>query len=297
MPDQDPKQEYSRAEVCRMLGITERQLRAWERGGLLPPIGTFSFSDLIAVRTLQKLRQKRIAPKQIGRALDSLKRKLEGIQHPLSELRIASDGRVITVQIAGDRMEAISGQFLFNFDTAELGSLATMPVRQRSSARIREADHWFQRGLDLEETGAPVEQAVAAYEKALELNPLAAGALVNLGTIEYRRNRFKEAERYYRKAVEVDPKYALAQFNLGNLFDEMGDTNRAFDHYEKALELDRAYADAHFNLALLCERVGDPLKAVLHWKSYLRLDGTSSWAEVARRQLERLKEAAIVSRR
>lgn len=279
-----------------MLGISERQLRAWERSGLLPPAGTFSFSDLIAVRTLQKLRQKRIPPKQIGRALDSLKRKLEGIRQPLSELRIASDGRVITVQIAGEKMEAISGQFLFNFDTAELGSLATMPVQKRSSARIREADQWFQRGLDLEETGAPPEQAVAAYEKALELNPLAAGALVNLGTIEYRRNRFKEAERYYRKAIEVDPKYSLAQFNLGNLFDEMGDTRRAFEYYEKALRLDPGYADAHFNLGLLCERVGDPLKAVLHWKSYLRLDGTSSWAEIARRQLERLKEAAIVRR-
>lgn len=278
-----------------MLSITERQLRAWERGGLLAPADTFSFSDLIALRTLQKLRQKRIPPRKIGRALDSLKKKLKDIRHPLSELRIASDGRVITVQMAGERMEAISGQLLFNFDTAELGGVATMPP-QRSSARTREADRWFQRGLELEETGAPVEQAVAAYEKAIELNPLAAGALVNLGTIEYRRNRFKEAERYYRKALEVDANYPLAHFNLGNLFDEMGDTRRAFEHYQKALELDRGYADAYFNLALLCERVGDPLKAVMHWKTYLRLDGTSSWAEIARRQLERLKEAAIVRR-
>ncbi len=166
----------------------------------------------------------------------------------------------------------------------------------RASARVREAEHWFQRGLDLEETGAPIEQAVAAYQKAVELNPAAAGALVNLGTIEYRRNRLREAERLYQHAVEVDPNYPLARFNLGNLYDELGNVRKAFEHYESALSLDRAYADAHFNLALLCERVGDPLKAVMHWKAYLRLDGTSSWADIARRQLAKLKEAAIVRR-
>ena len=294
--DHAPKHDYTRADVCRMLNLSERQLRSWERTGLVSTEESFSFSDLIALRTLQKLKQKRIPPKQIGRALDSLKRKLGGIDHPLSELRIACDGRAITVQIAGDTMEAISGQFLFNFDTAELGAMATMPVRQNAMPHSREADHWFQRGLDLEETGAPIDQAIAAYQKALELNPAAAGALVNIGTIEYRRGRFKEAERYYKQAVEADPKYALARFNLGNLYDELGDTASAFEQYHAALRLDPAYADAHFNLALLCERDGDPLKSVMHWKSYLRLDRTSNWADIARRQLERLKNAAIVRR-
>lgn len=277
-----------------MLGISERQLRGWERSGLLPETGSFSFSDLIAVRTLQKLCEKRIPASQIGRALNSLKQKLSHIEHPLSQLSITSDGRAITVQIAGERMEAISGQLLLNFETAELGGLATMPSKPRANARAREADHWFQRGLDLEETGAPIEQAIAAYQKAVELNPKAAGALVNLGTIEYRRGKLKVAERFYVEAVKVDPTYPLAQFNLGNLYDELGNTPKAFEHYEHTLRLDRAYADAHFNLALLCERVGDPLKAVMYWKAYLRLDRTTSWAEIARRQLERLKEAAIV---
>ncbi len=117
-----------------MLGISERQLRSWERGGLFQETGTFSFQDLIALRTLQKLREKRIPSRQIGRALESLKRKLGNIEHPLSQLSIASDGRAIIVQVAGDRMEAISGQLLFNFETAELGAVATMPSPPRASA-------------------------------------------------------------------------------------------------------------------------------------------------------------------
>jgi tetratricopeptide (TPR) repeat protein len=51
------------------------------------------------------------------------------------------------------------------------------------------------------------------------------------------------------------------------------------------------YADAHFNLALLCERLGDQLKAVHHWKTYLKLDSSGQWAEIARRQLEHLRQA------
>ena len=46
-------------------------------------------------------------------------------------------------------------------------------------------------------------------------------------------------------------------------------------------------------LALLCERTGEALKAVHHWKAYLKLDNSGQWAEIARRQLERLRQAVI----
>lgn len=280
-----------------MLGIQERQLRSWERQGLIENTAVFTFSDLIAVRTLQKLREKGIPPRRISHALASLKQKLSGIRHPLSELKIVSDGRVIAVQIAGEKMEAVSGQLLFNFDTAELGSLKTIPSRTPSPPphmKERQSEAYFQKGLALEETGAPPEQCIEAYTKAVELNPHAAGALVNLGTLQYRLRRFKEAERAYEQAIQVDPKYSLAYFNLGNLYDELGRQDKACENYEKALELNPSYADAHFNLALLAEKRGDPLKAVRHWKVYLQLDRSGEWADIARKQLERLRDAAIV---
>ena len=60
------------------------------------------------------------------------------------------------------------------------------------------------------------------------MNPAAAGALVNLGTIYYRLLRFAEAEEYYKEAIAADPQYPLAQFNLGNLYDERGARPRPF---------------------------------------------------------------------
>jgi tetratricopeptide (TPR) repeat protein len=163
--------------------------------------------------------------------------------------------------------------------------------------RLRESEMWFQKGLELEETGAPVEEAIDAYKKVLELNPVAAGALVNLGTIYYRQRKFAEAERYYRDAITADSAYALAEFNLGNLYDEQGRLKEALEHYRRALTLNPGYADAHFNLALVCERTGDTLKAVHHWKQYLKLDSTGQWAEIARRQLERLRQATLIHSR
>jgi tetratricopeptide (TPR) repeat protein len=291
-----PKEEYSRADVLRQFGLSERQLRSWERQELIPPSDKYSFSDLIAIQTIVKLRENRIQPKQIGRALASLRRKL-AVEQPLSELRIVSDGRKIAVHIAGQRMEAISGQILLDFETSALGGLAPFPGRKPGATRMREAEGWFQAGLDLEETGAPVEEAIEAYQKALELNPEAAGALVNLGTIYYRQRKFADAETYYREALEADPSYPLAQFNIGNLYDELGRLDEAQQHYKLALELNPQYADAHFNLALLCERLGDNLKAVHHWRNYLKLDHGGQWADIARRQLDRLRQATLVHSR
>src|SRR5215471_12892966 len=100
-----PKEEYSRADVRRKFGLSERQLRTWERQELLPAAESYSFSDLIAIQTLIKLRENRIRPRQIARALASLRNKLADVKQPLSELRIVSDGRKIAVHVASQKME------------------------------------------------------------------------------------------------------------------------------------------------------------------------------------------------
>lgn len=288
-----PKEQYSRADIRRQFGVTERQLRSWERAEFIEPADEYSFADLIAIKTLVKLRENRINAKQIGRALTSLRAKLNWIKQPLSELRIVSDGKRIHVHLSGQKIEAISGQILFDFGAAELGAVTAFPARKTSPSRLRESENWFQRGLELEEVGAPVEEAIAAYRKALDFNAEAAGALVNLGTICYRQRKFEDAEKFYRDAIAADPDYPLAQFNLGNLYDEQGRLSDAMIHYRRALELNPQYADAHFNVALLYERLGDPLRAVHHWKIYLRLDNAGQWADIARRQLDRLRQSVI----
>ena len=59
-----PKEEYSRADVRRKFGLSERQLKGWERQRLIPEAAAYSFSDLIAFQTLVKLRENKIPEKR-----------------------------------------------------------------------------------------------------------------------------------------------------------------------------------------------------------------------------------------
>lgn len=298
MPAPATQQAYSREEVRRRLGVSKRQLESWEKQHLLSAGGSFSFSDILALRTLVGLRKSKVSNAQIRKAVQAVRKHLRDVENPLSELKIYSHGRKIAIQFAGQKMEPISGQLLLDFDAAEISKLLSFPGQTSSAAQAwksrREAEHWFEKGLDLEQAGAPIEEIIAAYLKAAEIDPNSAGALVNLGTLYFNARDWKEAERYYRKAVEVDAEYALAHFNLGNLYDERGDRPAALNHYIAAIRIHPRYADAHYNIALLYQSMGLPLKAVRHWKAYLSMDPGSAWASIARRELARIKETTIV---
>jgi tetratricopeptide (TPR) repeat protein len=292
------KQAFSRIEARRLLKLSERQLKSWERQKLVAPAPSYGFKELLALRTLIQFRRSRVTPVQIRRALAALVLKLRDVADPLTQLKIYIDGRRIRVEIDGGAMEAESGQLVLNFDQQELSRLLEFKAPEDPSAertRRASAEGWFQRGLELEQTGAPAEQVIEAYHKALEFDPKSAGALVNLGTIHFNARSWKEAERHYLLALEADPEYSLAHFDLANLYDERGDRTKAVHHYEEALRVSPNYADAHYNLALLYQGSNQTMKAVRHWTAYLKLDRSSHWATIARRELTKLRQAAVVT--
>lgn len=291
------KQAYTRKEALRLLKISGRQLARWEQQNLIEITPGYGFRELLALRTLLKLRAGRVPTAQIRRALGALREKLRDIENPLTDLKLYAAGKKIRVQVDGSTMDAESGQLLLDFDAAELKRLVSFPPGNRSNGerdRRAEAERWFQRGLDLEQSGAPVDHVVEAYRKAIDLDPQSAGALVNLGTVYFNARKWAEAETFYSRALEIDPDYALAHFDLANLYDERGDRIRALAHYEAALRISPNYADAHYNVALLYQGSNQPLKAVQHWSTYLRLDPASHWAGIARRELAKLRASALV---
>ena len=294
------QQLFSREEARRFFDLSERQLASWERQGLLPQRDRFTLSDLVALKTLAGLRNSRVSPAKLKRAVAALRDKLEGVTDPLKQLRIYAEGNRIRVDIDGRTMEPVSGQLLLNFGPAELKKLLSFPVAEDArSAETRskqkaEAELLFEKGLEMEQTGAPFAEIAAVYEHAIETDPTCTGALVNLGTIYFNGQRFEKAESYYLRAIEADPDYALAHFNLGNLYDERGVRAKALEHYLTALRLSPQYPDAHYNIALLYQVMGETMKAVRHWKAYLKMDPNSSWSAIARRELDKLKSATIV---
>lgn len=283
-----------------MLGITEKQLQNWERHQLLPPTENFNMVDIVMVKTLRDLRRDRVPISAIQVAIDAARKHLQGVGDPLREVKLFRDGRRIRFEIAGQRIEAQSGQIVLDFNAASLKrliSFPTAPSQAGQRAQKESAESWFQKGLELEHNAAPMDEAIEAYENAVRLDPQSAGAWLNLGTIFFNARQWSQAERYYKRALTADPTYALAFFNIANLYDERGDWEKAMKNYCEALRLNPQYADAHYNLALLYQNRGRTLEALRHWRTYLKIDGNSQWAEIARRELEKLKKSTVVEGR
>src|SRR5258708_4764377 len=179
--------QFSRQDLCRILHVSERQLAIWQSKGLIPESSTYSFSDLITLKTIRELRKNQVPIKRLQRSLEAMRVKLGEVERPLSELRISLDGRRILVDYDGAKLEPVSGQFRFDFETRRGGASVRMmkPGAEPAAApdaprapltRKQEAEGWFVEGLRLEENPETLEQALAAYRKAIELNPEAAGA-------------------------------------------------------------------------------------------------------------------------
>jgi tetratricopeptide (TPR) repeat protein len=282
-----PVTPYSRQDVLRILRIHPRQLRGWERSGLVSPSDSYSFQDLVQLRKLRDLRATRLSAASIRASVTAM-RSVSGMANPLVEAGTARRGSRLIFRHSGSAMEPIARQFVFDFDAginripAAVGSTALNTVQREARA-----NGLFLEAVRFEECGK-IPEAGTLYTEILLLDPTHAPACINLGTIHYNQRHFSEAERLYRQATEVDPDYALAFFDLGNVLDELQLLPEAIETYRAAIRLVPTYADAHYNLALAYERIGQRRKALRHWTAYLKLDPIGPWANHARGQLRKI---------
>ncbi len=274
---------FSPEEVQRILGLTGKQLDYWDRLRLVSPRKEqgnrfYSFRDLISLRTIKQLIDQGVPANRLRRALAALREKLAQVHRPLSELRILSDGKDVVVESEGARLEPLSGQFVLNFETRELGEKVRVMVGPN-------ADDWLATALEYDAEENTRAQAIEAYDHALSIDPQKVDALLNCGTLCYEEGNLKKAAEYFMRALQVDPENALAHFNLGSVLEEIGRLEAARLHLRNAVRLDPSYPDAHYNLAFVCEKLGARNEAQRHWQAYITLDPSSPWCGHARQRL------------
>jgi tetratricopeptide (TPR) repeat protein len=272
---------YTTRDIAGLLGLAPHRIRAYARTGLLDarksPRGEyhFSFQDLVLLRTAKGLADARVPDRRIRRALERLKAQLPR-GRPLSEVRITAEGDEVVVRDDRTAWEPASGQMVLDFTVAELaGDVAPLvrafPTGGRAAENDYGADDWYDLAVDLEVHD--IDQAMAAYARALQLAPDHADAHVNLGRLLHERGRVAEAESHYRRALAIAPSHATAWFDLGVVLEDAGRGTEAISAYRQALRLDASLADAHYNLAGLYERAGDTAAALRHLQSYRALVG------------------------
>jgi len=285
---------------ARLRAIARAGLLAPQRG----PIGplTFGFRDLLLLRTTKGLLDSGVPLPRIRRIWSSLREQLAA-DVPLTSVTIRAEGESIVASDGITEWQPDSGQFLLDFDAREIAqrveaagaaraeaagtaTAATDPqtapervagprprprhirIEPRSEPLAPEeatdltAEQCYEMGLEFE--GSSPLEALAAYQRAIELDPWMADAHVNLGRLYHLSGERGKAEAHYRDAVRLAPEDPVPHFNLGVLLEEQGRREEAANAYQQAVKRDPDFADAECNLGLLLDAMGRRQDAARH---------------------------------
>jgi DNA-binding transcriptional MerR regulator len=141
------EQGYRVPEVCRIVGITYRQLDYWARTGLVTPSirdatgsgsqRVYSFRDLVTLKVVKNLLDTGVSLQRVRAAIDHLRR----MDRPPHGVTLMSDGRGIyeahSPEAVVDLLRGGQGVFAIAVDQVwrDLeSSLARRPTRRRRAA-------------------------------------------------------------------------------------------------------------------------------------------------------------------
>jgi Tfp pilus assembly protein PilF len=268
---------YSPSDLRRILHVTEAELRACLRAAALP-ISTsprlrrsYSFQQLVVLRTTKGLSDAGISVRRIRKVLASLQRQL-GDARSMASVKVYASGRGVIVWDGTNRWQPDSGQYVLNFEARPPATATRLtPRRLARPSRMESALVWCSRAVELEDH-AP-DAARRAYEEALRMDPSLVEAHVNVGRLYHDAGRLKDAEESYRCAIHHGPDVAVAHFNLGVVLEDQGQDTPAMTAYQRALQLDAGFRQAHCHLAELYERHGRAKDALRHYAAARRCRG------------------------
>lgn len=110
-------QGFSTRQVCRITGLSARQLGYWRKTGFLSPAkqtrgghARYSFIDLISLKTASRLIDAGVSVQRIRQCLQSLSRFLPNTDTPLQDLSLVATGDVVLVLRSGAAFDALTGQ-------------------------------------------------------------------------------------------------------------------------------------------------------------------------------------------
>ena len=111
---------------------------------------------------------------------------------------------------------------------------------------MKTAGAWLNEGNDFFGKGQ-YKDAIACYNKVIEINPDYAAAYYNRGIAKSDLQDYHGAIEDYNKAIEINPDYVAAYYNRGNAKSDLQDYHGAIEDYNKAIEINPDFAFAYNN--------------------------------------------------
>ncbi len=117
------------------------------------------------------------------------------------------------------------------------------------------------------------EQATYELETARRLQPDDATIHNTLGNVLMSRDRLDEAIAAYRRAIELDPRYNLPHLNLGDLFfTRQRKIDQAIREYREAIRISPSFDFPHVHLGYALENLGRIDEAIAEYRQAMRLN-------------------------
>jgi tetratricopeptide (TPR) repeat protein len=113
--------------------------------------------------------------------------------------------------------------------------------------------------------------AVHHFREVTRLDPLRAGAYINLGAVLNLMGNYDDAVAALRKGIQLDPQRIEGYYNLGLVHRKKGQLELAIQAYREALRLNPRMADAHLNLANLYLEKNQAKAALQHYDQALEI--------------------------
>jgi tetratricopeptide (TPR) repeat protein/exonuclease VII small subunit len=109
------------------------------------------------------------------------------------------------------------------------------------------------------------------FKEVTRLDPLRAGAHINLGAVYNRLGMLDEAIPVLRRGIQLDHNRAEGYYNLGVVYRRKGQAEMAIQAYQEAVRINPRMADAHFNLGNLYAEKEQFALGLAHYKQAVEL--------------------------
>ncbi|MEG4966271.1 CHAT domain-containing tetratricopeptide repeat protein [Microcoleus sp. B6-A1] len=183
-----------------------------------------------------------------------------------------SKTKYIEIKISGD--ELIRSEIEMSQEASELyeqgqehldtGNLEGAIAAYEKASEIEPQNYlsWNKLGDTLNDFGC-YSEAIAAYKKALEIHPQNILSLHGLGITLYHLGHYSEAITSFKQVLKINPKIHFTWNGLGKILGEVGSYKEAIAAFDKALEFtDDQCWEAWFNRGSVFLKSGRYLEAI-----------------------------------
>ena len=291
--------DYSLGDVARILKVSPRRLRYWQKTELLstietdshePVIGSdveleiegavddaagddsdegYAFRDLVVLRAIVSLVDKGIPLQRIRSNLETLRDRLPELDDPAAALRLWDESSAKLVVRHDGRLEEAGGQLVLEFEgtqmpaaSAEVASLADFDSISESKP-----DHAVNNAVNNAANNAANNTVSIAVARGDAVEWFERGC-----ELDAESSKYAEAIEAYETALEIEPDYADAYCNLGAVRYNQGQRAEARRAFEACLSREADHVEANFNLANVLEEEGDDRGALAHYRRALAAD-------------------------